>query len=571
MGTYTCVRFINRLAKPITSALMAVLSITLFCQIALAADPGVWTVKAPMPTARIHPVVESINGLIYVAGGLNSTTSLNVLEVYDPVTNTWTPKAGMPTVRSGAASGVINGKLYVVGGGNNVTRQVFNVLEVYDPVTNSWTTKKPMPTARQSLGLGVIGGKLYAVGGDNGGSYLTVIEIYDPATDTWTTGAPMLTARNGSAVQVIDGKLYVASGGNSSGYPVVLEVYDPTANVWNSKSSLPSGRQYAASGVIGGRFYVVGGIGSVGNGSADNLSYSPVTNTWRVETAAITGRWGMQGTVINETLYVIGGGVGRASFTPQVANEAFSVRALRVISDSGAAAGTVTLPIELVSRGDENAISFSLAFNPSVLSNPLVTLGSDTTGATLNLNNSRVAQGRLGIALALSTNQKLSAGARQIANVTFTIAANAVPGTTLVDWDDVPIPRQVVDVNANVLPYDNTPGAVTVTPGFEADVSPRPNGNSSVTVADWVQIGRFSAGLETAVTGGGFNALIALPKPVWEMDASTSRIGCRPGDIPLALTRRLPRAGRLCRLPGCKLNSRRRWTQRRRRRALFAR
>lgn len=514
MGTYTCVRFINRLAKPITSALMAVLSITLFCQIALAADPGVWTVKAPMPTPRLHPAVESINGLIYVVGGLNSTTSLNVLEVYDPVTNTWVPKTGMPTVRHGAASGVINGKLYVVGGG--MMSQIFNVLEVYDPVTNTWTTKRPMPTARGLAGFGVIGGKLYVVGGDDGTRRLNVVEVYDPATDTWATLTPILTGRSYPMVQVIDGKLYVAGGVNVAGSVVAtLEVYDPTTNTWSVRSPLPdSARFAAASGVIGGRFYVVGGLGSVGAGSRDNLSYDPVSNTWRVETAAITGRWGAQGTVINETLFVIGGGVGRPNFTPQVANEAYSVRALRVVSSSGAAAGTVTLPIELISRGDENALGFSLNFNPSILSNPQVALGSDAAGGTLNLNPSQVAQGRLGIAIALPTGQKFSAGAREVAKVTFTIAANAVPGTTQVSFGAQPIAVQAVDDAANILPVANTPGAATVMPGYEADVSPRPNGSNDgrVTVADWVQIGRFSAGLETAATGGEFQRADCAPK-----------------------------------------------------------
>jgi uncharacterized protein (TIGR03437 family) len=485
-----------------------------FGQVAFAAEPGVWTVKAPLPTARVHPVVENINGLIYVAGGLNNSSSLNLLEVFDSATNSWSTKAGMPTVRSGAGSGVINGKLYVVGGGSSVTNQFFNVLEVYDPTTNTWATKAPMPTARESMGVGVIDGKLYVVGGDNRSSYFNVLEIYDPTTDTWATGAPMPTVRNGPAVQVIDGKLYVAGGGNNNGYPATLEVYDPVMNTWSGRASMPTARQYPASGVIGGRLYVVGGIGAVGTGSRDHESYDPVTNTWRTEAPAITGRWGAQGTVINETLYVIGGGVSRGAFTPQIANEAFSVRSLRVISSSGAATGTVTLPVELVSRGDENAVGFSLIYNTGVLSSPQVTIGSDATNSTLNLNTSQTGQGRIGIAVALSTGRTFAAGARELVNVTFTITANALPATTLISFGDQPIARQVVDASANTLPATYTSGAVTVTPGYEADVSPRPNGsnNGSVTIADWVQVGRFAAGLDTVPAGSEFQRADCAPR-----------------------------------------------------------
>ncbi len=120
----------------------------------------------------------------------------------------------------------------------------------------------------------------------------------------------------------------------------------------------------------------------------------------------------------------------------------------------------------------------------------------------------------MGIAIALPSGQKFAAGAREVAKVTFTIAANAIPATTLVSFGDQPLAVQAVDAAANILPVANTSGAVIVTPGYEADVSPRPNGsnNGTVTVADWVQIGRFSAGLETAATGGEFQRADCAPK-----------------------------------------------------------
>lgn len=58
---------------------------------------------------------------------------------------------------------------------------------------------------------------------------------------------------------------------------------------------------------------------------------------------------------------------------------------------------------------------------------------------------------------------------------------------------------------------------VTVTttsaPGFEADVAPRPNGNNGqVTVADWVQTGRFAAGFDTAALGSEFQRADCAPR-----------------------------------------------------------
>ncbi len=49
---------------------------------------------------------------------------------------------------------------------------------------------------------------------------------------------------------------------------------------------------------------------------------------------------------------------------------------------------------------------------------------------------------------------------------------------------------------------------------YEADVAPRPNGsgNGSVTIADWTQVGRFVAGLDTAANGSEFQRADVAPR-----------------------------------------------------------
>ncbi len=50
--------------------------------------------------------------------------------------------------------------------------------------------------------------------------------------------------------------------------------------------------------------------------------------------------------------------------------------------------------------------------------------------------------------------------------------------------------------------------------GYESDVSPRPSGtnNGTITIADWVQVGRFVAGLETGSAGGEFQRADSAPR-----------------------------------------------------------
>ncbi len=169
-------------------------------------------------------------------------------------------------------------------------------------------------------------------------------------------------------------------------------------------------------------------------------------------------------------------------------------RLVRMGQAGGSPGGMVGVPIELVAQGDENALGFSLTFDPAVLSNPQANLGSDAAGATLNANNGQLGSGRLGIALSLPFGQKFTAGTRQIVVVNFAIANSASASSTQVGFGDQPIAREISDVNAAALQANYTPGTVSITSGFEADVAPRPNGNGSVTITDWVQIGRFVAG-----------------------------------------------------------------------------
>ncbi len=189
-----------------------------------------------------------------------------------------------------------------------------------------------------------------------------------------------------------------------------------------------------------------------------------------------------------------------------------TARTVRVVDSSGSPGSTVSVPIELVAQGDENALGFSLTFDTAILSNPQAALGSGAAGASLNINASQTAQGRLGLALALPTGQTFAAGIRQIIVVTFTIAANTSATSTTINFGDQPIPREIVGPGANPLPATYTAGTVTLTTGFEADVAPRPNGNGTVSIADWVQVGRFAAGLDTAANGSEFQRADCAPK-----------------------------------------------------------
>jgi hypothetical protein len=187
-------------------------------------------------------------------------------------------------------------------------------------------------------------------------------------------------------------------------------------------------------------------------------------------------------------------------------------RDVHVVACSGSSGGTVAVPIELAAQGDENALGFSLTFDSTVLSNPAAALGRGANGATLNTNSSQVATGKVGIQLALPAGQVFAAGTRQLVVVTFAVAAGTSAPSTPIGFADQPIGREISGASATVLEATWSGGTVTLTQGYEADVTPRSAGNGAVTTTDWVQVGRFAASLDTAAAGSEFQRADCAPR-----------------------------------------------------------
>jgi len=267
-------------------ALAAVAALAL----SLPANAGTWATKKAMPLARSSPAVESINGIVYVAGGLNVHEQAS-LQTYNPTANTWTIKSSMPAGRySGDGAGVINGQLYVAGGWDNTSTFLpHNTLFVYDPASDTWATKSPMPQLSGCGATGVISSKLYVTTACNGFSgYVGLLDIYDPSTDTWTSLANSNDQHSEPAFGVINSKFYVAGGINNSGVVTsTLEVYNPVTNTWTNLASMPTPVHKSGSAALNGKLYVFGGSNSSGTSVNSVQIYDPITNTWSVPTIGL--------------------------------------------------------------------------------------------------------------------------------------------------------------------------------------------------------------------------------------------------------------------------------------------
>ncbi len=126
------------------------------------------------------------------------------------------------------------------------------------------------------------------------------------------------------------------------------------------------------------------------------------------------------------------------------------------------------LPIELEAQGNENALAFSLNFDPAALQFSDVILGNDTSDAALTINRTQTASGRISLALALPVGQSITAGTRSILNVRFIPAAGSGETSTQVTFTDQLLNRQMADAFANVLPQAEYTNATITLSGTAA-------------------------------------------------------------------------------------------------------
>jgi hypothetical protein len=187
-------------------------------------------------------------------------------------------------------------------------------------------------------------------------------------------------------------------------------------------------------------------------------------------------------------------------------------RAVRVVNVSGSSGSAIQVPVELLAQGDENALGFSLAYDTSLLTFTSAALGGGATGATLNINSNQLASGRLGFALGLAAGARFAAGTQEVVRVTFQAANVSTGATANVAFGDAPLAREIADATANTLVATYQSGTVTLTVGYEGDVTPRPNGSGAVSISDWVQVGRFAAGLDAITNSAEFQRADCAPR-----------------------------------------------------------
>jgi len=230
-----------------------------------------------------------VGGKIYVMGGCDAGFTAHAFnQEYDPVAGTVTDKAALPTARYFNGALAWNDSLiYVIGG---QAASYYNVVEIYDPASDTWTTGTALPIQNRSFACGIWGDTIYVTGGFNGSGYVasTYIGAIDPANPTnitWTTGpnipvgpstTPGRSRLQGACVQE---KFYFTCGDDHGVAAYDTWYYDPADQLWHQDLDKPTPISNSQCAVFidsldSGTFFCAGGYNtatSAGTNATEGL------------------------------------------------------------------------------------------------------------------------------------------------------------------------------------------------------------------------------------------------------------------------------------------------------------
>jgi WD40 repeat protein len=196
--------------------------------------------------------------------------------------------ASMASERQGhTATRLGDGRVLIAGGEN--TSGTLNQTEIYDPASATFSASGNMTTARADHSATLLAdGRVLIAGGQNGGASQATTEIFDPATGSFTNGPTMSVARAGhSATLFADGRILIA-GGDANGS---VEVLDVAAGTSSATGSMSGARTWHSAALLqAGRVLIVGGKDADGNRLSTGEIFDPAAGSFSIIAGLSVGR-----------------------------------------------------------------------------------------------------------------------------------------------------------------------------------------------------------------------------------------------------------------------------------------
>jgi uncharacterized protein (TIGR03437 family) len=143
---------------------------------------------------------------------------------------------------------------------------------------------------------------------------------------------------------------------------------------------------------------------------------------------------------------------------------AFAVRALRIGNATFQRGQAGTVEVEMDAMADENALAFTINYDPALMSFSEAVLSQALSEAKLYVNTARAASGQIAIAFALPAGKTMPPGTARILTLRFLPTGGANNAITKISFGDQFVKSEVVDAQATAMTGTTfSEGAVLVT------------------------------------------------------------------------------------------------------------
>ena len=288
--------------------LFAALILALILHVPTSAQ-AVWVEVAPLPTPRAFPAVAVLNGQIFVIGGRDANGEpLDVVERYDPGSNTWSVVEAIDEARFNASATVFNGQILLTGGCEG-DDELTDDVEIYDPIDERWESFDHLQDEREGHGTFSVDGDVYVFGGLNEAvQFRDDADVFDEGTDSWEDyGFWTLDTPRAAFAAVSDGSGVLIFGGFGTFGPVAeVEHYVPDQS-GSPRAALPEPRGSLAGSKGAGLVFAIGGRNAAEDVVARVDAYNAILDQWEPWPALPEPREGAVAAEVGETLYVFGG------------------------------------------------------------------------------------------------------------------------------------------------------------------------------------------------------------------------------------------------------------------------
>ncbi len=232
-----------------------------------------WIAGPALGVARSQHGLVSLDAALGAVGGWRADGGLvSEVEALRADETAWRVATHLPTPRREPGVAVWDGRIVVAGGFDGTSDGDLDgyqdLVEAYEPETDTWSRLPRMNEPRRGLTLVAIEDALYAIGGYNASGYSGVVERYDPEPGRWSVVDWPIVARTWAAAVVVDGDVIVAGGYDGTGYLGLVERIDPDSGAVCQPPALDTPRAWLAAVALSGRVLTLGGETSTGIGGA---------------------------------------------------------------------------------------------------------------------------------------------------------------------------------------------------------------------------------------------------------------------------------------------------------------